>query len=124
MLYGFCSNMSMLILYFTVITFKTNISIGIFSTIATVISMLILAIYNVKKQWFNNYVSAVLSSVLIALSISCIIFSLNRITLIVFYLCWNVSIVIPEIITSARRLNIVKQNHLTKYNIENILLFV
>ena len=120
LLYGFCSNISMLILYYTVITFGSNISIGIFSTISSIIAMIVLAIYNIKKPWFNNYFTAIFSSILMIFSISFIVINLNRVSLILFYLFWNVSIVIPEIITGARRLNVVKQKHLKNFNIENV----
>ena len=119
-LYGICSNISMLILYFTVITFGSNLSIGIFSTIASIMAIIILSIYNVKKKLFNNIVTAIISSILISISIIFIIINLNQVSLTLFYIFWNISIVIPEIITGARRLNVVKQKHLTQYNIENI----
>ena len=120
LLYGFCSNISMLILYYTVITFGSNISIGIFSTIASIIAMLVLAIYNVKKKWFNNYFTAIASSILVTISIVLILINLNQISLTLFYVFWNISIVIPEIITGARRLNVTKHKYLKSYNIENV----
>lgn len=120
LLFGFCSNISMLMLYFTVVTFNSNVSIGVFSTIASFVSMTILALYNVKKQWFNNYITAIISSFIIALSVLFILIELNRVSLTFFYISWNISIVVPEIITGARRLNIVKQKQLRAFNIENV----
>lgn len=120
LLFGFCSNMSMLMLYFTFITFNSNVSIGVFSTIASLLSMGLLALYNVKKHWFNNYITAILSSLLVGFSVCLILIGLNRVSLTFFYMIWSVSIVIPEIITGARRLNIVKQKQLRSFNIENV----
>lgn len=119
-LYGICSNVSMLILYYTVITFGSNLSIGIFSTVASIMAIMVLCVYNIKKKWFNNYLTAIVSSILIASSIIFIVITLNQISLTMFYMFWNITIVIPEIITGARRLNITKQKNLTKYNIENV----
>ena len=119
-LYGICSNVSMLILYFTVITFGSNLSIGIFSTISSIMAIIILSVYNVKKKWFNNFATAIISGILIAFSITFIVVSLNQVSLTLFYVFWNISIVIPEIITGARRLNVTKQRYLKQYNIENV----
>ena len=119
-LYGICSNMSMLILYYTVVTFGSNLSIGIFSSVATILSVLVLAFYNWKKRAFSNIAIFIVYSVLFALSIFFIILELNKISLIAFYLVWNVAVIVPEIITSTDRLSVIKHEGLGDYNIENI----
>ena len=119
-LYGICSNVTMLILYFTVITFGSNLSLGIFSMLASIMAIIVVAIYNVKKRWFNNRITAITSSILIAFSIIFIMFNLNKVSLILFYVFWHISIIVPEITTSSIRFNIVQQPSLEKFNIENL----
>lgn len=119
-IYGFCTNVSMVILYYTVITFGSNISIGIFSAISSILSIIILTIYNVKKRYCCNYIVSFITSSLIAFSIIFVILSLNKTSLILFYTFWNISIVIPETRTSTARLGIIKQENLKMFNVENV----
>jgi hypothetical protein len=119
-LYGFCSNASMLVLYYTVITFGSNISLGVFSTIASLLAIIVLYIYNLKKKIFLNHIYSILSSICVFLGILLLLITLNKVTLIIFYLFWNITIIIPETLTSTGRFNISKQNFLTQFNIENI----
>ncbi len=119
-LYGFCSNVSMLILYYTVITFGSNVSIGIFSTVSSIISIVILAIYNIKRNIFHNYITSSIFGVSMISAITLVMLNLNRTSLIIFYTLWTITIIIPDIITGSSRLKITKQSFLKKYNIENI----
>ena len=119
-LYGICSNVSMLILYYTVITFGSNISLGVFSTIASIMTIIVLTIYSAKKKMFNNWVTSVISSVLIVVSMLLIMCKLNQVSLTVFYIFWHISIVVPEVVTSSQRFSIVKNEVLSKFNIENM----
>ena len=119
-LYGICSNVTMLILYFTVITFGSNLSLGIFSTLASILSIIVVAIYNIRKKMFNTWPTAIISSILILLSICFIMLNLNKVSLTMFYVVWNISIVVPDIITGSNRFNIAKQPTLAKFNIENM----
>lgn len=119
-LFGFCSNFSMIILYYTVVTFGSNVSIGIFSTIASIISLAIVSAYNFKKNIFQNYAFSSICSVLLLGSVIFILITLNRLSLTIFYFCWNAAIVVPDIITGATRLSVTKCKELERYNIENI----
>lgn len=119
-LYGICSNVTMLILYFTVITFGTNLSLGIFSTLASILSIIVVAIYNMRKKMFNTWPTAIFSSILILFSIGFIMLNLNKVSLTMFYVFWNIAIVVPDIITGSNRFNIAKQPTLAKFNIENM----
>ena len=120
LLFGICSNMSTLILYYTVITFGSNLSIGIFSSISTIFSVIILALYNWKKDVFSNIKTFITYGIFVTIAIISIILNLNKITLIIFYVVWNISIIVPEILTSTQRLTIIKNKSLENYNIENI----
>lgn len=119
-MYGCSTNMSMLVLYYTVLTFGTNLSIGIFSSISSIIAIVILAFYNWKKNIFKNQAISIVSSMLMIGVIVFIILDPNKLSLILFYVVWNVSIIIPETISSATRLGIIKNAGFEKYNIENI----
>lgn len=120
LIYGLCTNMSMLILYYTIITFGSNLSIGIFSSIAAVVATLILIIYNWKEKLFKNNITPIVSAVLMVFSITFILITLNQVSLIIFYAAWNISIIIPETITNTTRLNIIKNSGFEDYNIENV----
>ncbi|MBQ8468250.1 MAG: hypothetical protein IJ542_00660 [Clostridia bacterium] len=117
---GFISNFSMIILYFTVITFGTNISLGIFSAISTLLSMVILIFYNVKKTFWVRYPVSISASIIFSASVLFMIFSLGKISLSTFNVIWAIATVVPTTITSVLRLNITKTQSLEKYNIENV----
>ena len=119
-LFGICSNISMLILYYTVTIFGSNLSIGIFSSVSAVIAVIVLAIYNRNKKLFKHNIFYIITSFLIILSVICVLIELNKVSLILFYTIWNISIIVPETITSARRLKVVKNKNLQNYNIENV----
>lgn len=117
---GFAQNFSMVILYFTVITFGSNISLGIFTTISTFISMLILIFYNVRKSFWERYFVSISSCLIFLASVIYMIFCLNKISLTTFNVVWTICTVVPLTITSVLRLNVTKVSSLEKYNVENI----
>lgn len=119
-IYGFCTNLSMIILYYTVITFGSNISLGIFSTVSSILSIIIVALYNLKKDVWSKPLLSILCSIAVSISVVFVLITLNKVTLIVFYSFWHIANVIPETITGATRLNITKRDSLKKYHIENI----
>lgn len=119
-LFGFCSNISTIMLYYTVVTFGSNISLGIFSTISSIIGIIVLLIFNYKRKYFSTYTSFIIFSSLMLVSVIFVLIELSKVSLIIFYLIWNISIIIPDTITGSLRLNIIKRKGLTEYNIENV----
>ena len=119
-IYGFYSNLSMIVLYYTFITFGSNVSLGIFSTISSILSIVVISIYNLKKEIWSKYIFSILCSIAVSASIITLAFYLNKITLILFYSFWQISNTVSETITSATRLNITTEESLKKYHVENI----
>ena len=121
-LFGLCSNISTIMLYYTFITFGSNISLGIFSTITSIISIFILMLFKYNKKRFLKPRNFIVSSILMILAVTFVLINLSKSSLIIFYLVWNLSIIIPDTVTGSLRLNIIKHKKLIDYNIENITL--
>jgi hypothetical protein len=119
-LQGICANIPTIILYYTIITFGSNMSLGILSTISAITTIILLFIFNKKPKYFSTKTSAIVSSILVVISITLLTFSLNKTTLIIFNLIWYICIIIPETLTGTYRLNIIQQKKLVNFNMENI----
>ena len=117
---GFAQDFTMITLYFTVITFGSNVSLGIFSTISTLIAMVVLIFYNVKKSFWERYLTSILVSIIFSASVIYMIFCLNKISLTTFNVVWTICTIVPLTITSVLRLNVTKIQSLERYNVENI----
>ena len=117
---GFRGNLSMLILYMTVLLFKTNISIGIFATIGSILCIIVMFIFRqIKKHELNIWfyiISGVIPFVIILLAT----FYLNQITLIIFNFGTTICLCIPDTVNDMRRFTLTKQKGLKTYYCESV----
>lgn len=121
-LLGFCSNIGTLVLYFTYTVYNSNISLGIFSTITSILTIVFFAIFNIKKSVFKKNVSFIIYTVVVCISLLLIIFNLDKTTLIIFRFAWSIGNAVPSTVAGTQRLEIVQNTGFEKYNVENMTL--
>ena len=116
---GLKNNTVYIITYLTILVYNSNISLGLFTTIISVLSIMAMYLYNIfsKNQKVNMLTT--ICAVVASLSIALVAFLLNETTLIVFNILFTLAVSIIDNINESRRFNLTKHMHFEKYTIEN-----
>ena len=117
--YGiFEKTISKIIIVITLMTFKTEMSLGILTTVFSLCSMLAILIYN-KLDTKKTYKSIFnVLSIAIIFSVIGLFLDINKITLIVFNFCYMVGFGIYDVVYNIKKANIVVDENLEEYKEE------
>ena len=117
--YGiFEKTISKIIIVITLMTFKTQIGLGILTTVFSLCSMLAILIYN-KLDTKKTYKSIFnVLSIAIIFSVIGLFLDINKITLIIFNFCYMVGFGIYDVVYNIKKANIVVDNEIEEYKEE------
>lgn len=120
-LYGvFEKTISKIIIVITLMTFKTQISLGALTTIFSLCSMLAIVIYN-RADTKKNYKTIFdILLIPIMLSVVALFLDINKTTLILYNFCYMIGFGIYDVVYNIRKANIVVDNNLEEYKEEYI----
>lgn len=114
------SALSSVITIFVMLAFKTNINLGIFTSMFTVLNIFIS--YMIAKHGSKNKYSLymITSTLLVVISLLLFTYNTNNITLIIYNLFYNVAMVVISIITFRNtfymaNINAIKRNYQLEY---------
>jgi len=120
-LYGiFEKTISKIIIVITLMTFKTQISLGALTTIFSLCSMFAIIIYNRvdTKKHYKRIFDILLIGIMI--SVVALFLDINKTTLILYNFCYMVGFGIYDVVYNIRKANIVVDNNLEEYKEEYI----
>ena len=117
--YGiFEKTISKIIIVITLMTFKTQIGLGILTTVFSLCSMLAILIYN-KLDNKKSYKSIFnILSIAIIFSVIGLFLDINKMSLILFNFCYMVGFGIYDVVYNIKKANIVVDNELEEYKEE------
>ena len=99
--------------------FKTDLNLGILSTISSILVIAIQYLYTKKLKNKRNKFVIILCSIIPTLSLLLLLIFTNNITLIVYYLCYGTFVNLLSFISSVRLFNISNSMEIkTEHNIE------
>ena len=96
--------------------FKTDLNLGIISSLSSILTIILSYIYSKKCKNKNDKIIILLCGIVPVISVLLLVFNTNNITLIIYYMIYNCLINILSMIIDIRLFNIsnsdiVKQNH-------------
>ncbi len=117
--YGiFEKTISKIIIVITLMIFKTQIGLGVLTTVFSLCSMLAILIYN-KLDTKKTYKSIFnIISIAIIFSVIGVFLDINKITLIIFNFCYMVGFGIYDVVYNIKKANIVVDNEIEEYKEE------
>lgn len=118
-IYGvFEKTISKIIIVITLMTFKTQVSLGVLTTVFSLCSMFAIIIYN-KLDTKKTYKSIFnILSIAIILSVVGLFLDINKTTLIIYNFCYMVGFGIYDVVYNIKKANIVVDNELEEYKEE------
>lgn len=97
-----------LITIMIVMTFKTNISLGILTTMFSICS--IISVYIVQRKLKNNDTVLIISTIMTVLSVLILFFNINKATVIIYNLITNIFLVLLINNAEEKRYNIINDD--------------
>lgn len=114
------SSISTLIVIMIIMTFKTNINLGILTTVFAICSILSLYLYNKFYDKRKSKFFLLITSILMIISVVGLLFDINKITLIIYNFAYAVSMCIFDVIYNTKKGDLVQECNIVKYQIEFI----
>lgn len=120
--YGIILNtLATIVTVITVMTFKTSLNLGILTTIFSVFSIISLFIY--KKIDNKNRIKKVIivCSLFVVISVLGLLLNISRITLIIYYFTYSITICIIDTAFNTKKGDLIKNYDIEKYNVEYVM---
>lgn len=118
-LYGIIMDtINILVIIITIMTFKSSLNLGILTTIFSICAMFSLYIFN--KFYQKQHTKAILTvySILVVFGVFCLIFNINRTTLIMYNFTYAITACILEVMFKIKSEDVVKEYSIEEWIVE------
>lgn len=106
----------------TVMTYKTSFNLGILTTVFSVFSILSLFIYKKIDSKSRIKRIIIICSVFVVISVLGLLLNISRVTLIIYYFTYSITICIIDTAFNTKKGDLIKNYDIEKYNVEYVMI--
>lgn len=106
----------------TVMTFKTSLNLGILTTIFSVFSIVSLFIYKKIDSKSRIKIIIIMCSVIVVISVIGLLLNISRVTLIIYYFTYAITICIIDTAFNTEKGDLIKNYDIEKHNVECVII--
>lgn len=116
---GITEIVPIIVVYITVLTYKTNTSLGAITSMISVFSIVIMSLFSKFYNSKNHNKIILPLAIISAIGLLPLFFAINKTTLIIFNLVFSLFILVPNIVTFVNRNLVAQKLNLTEFYVEN-----